>query len=65
MHRGAADACARTAGAGTLRQRKARTTVPDPATDRDPDLVGRNFRAAAPGLLLVADFTYVRWSPAT
>ena len=33
--------------------------MPDPAADRFPDLVGRNFKAAAPGLLLVADFTYV------
>jgi putative transposase len=44
---------------GNTRQRKVRTTVPDPAADRFPDLVRRNFRAAAPGLLLVADFTYV------
>ena len=29
------------------------------ANPRFPDLVGRNFKAAAPGLLLVADFTYV------
>ena len=39
--------------------RKVRTTVPDPAHPRHPDLVNRDFRAAAPGLLLVADFTYV------
>ncbi len=44
---------------GNTRKRKVRTTVPDPAADRFPDLVGRNFKAAAPGLLLVADFTYV------
>jgi transposase InsO family protein len=44
---------------GNTRKRKIRTTVPDPAADRFPDLVGRNFKAAAPGLLLVADFTYV------
>jgi putative transposase len=39
--------------------RKTRTTVPDPAHPRHPDLVHRNFRADAPGRLLVADFTYV------
>ena len=44
---------------GSTRKRKIRTTVPDPAADRFPDLAGRNFKAAAPGLLLVADFTYV------
>jgi len=45
--------------AGNTRRRKARTTVPDPDNPRHPDLVGRNFKAAAPGRLLVADFTYV------
>ena len=44
---------------GNTRRRKARTTVPDPGNPRHPDLVGRNFKAAAPGRLLVADFTYV------
>jgi len=44
---------------GSTRRRKARTTVPDPASPRCPDLVRRNFRAQAPGRLLVADFTYV------
>ena len=39
--------------------RKIRTTVPDPANPRHPDLVGRDFKAPAPGRLLVADFTYV------
>jgi transposase InsO family protein len=39
--------------------RKVRTTVPDPAHPRHPDLVNRDFRSPAPGLLLVADFTYV------
>jgi len=50
-------------------RRKVRTTVPDPAHPRHPDLVNRDFRAAAPGQLLVADFTYsaqlaVMYSPA-
>jgi transposase InsO family protein len=40
-------------------RRKPRTTVPDPANPRHPDLVNRDFRAARPGQLLVADFTYV------
>jgi putative transposase len=44
---------------GNTRRRKARTTVPDPDNPRYPDLVRRNFRAQAPGRLLVADFTYV------
>jgi transposase InsO family protein len=44
---------------GNTRRRKARTTVPDPDNPRYPDLVARNFKVAAPGLLLVADFTYV------
>ena len=44
---------------GNTRARKVRTTVPDPAAARCPDLVNRDFQAAAPGRLLVADFTYV------
>ena len=39
--------------------RKVRTTVPEPANPRHPDLVNRDFRAGRPGQLLVADFTYV------
>jgi putative transposase len=37
-----------------------RTTRPNPAHDRAPDLVNRGFSAAAPDRLWVADFTYVR-----
>ena len=44
---------------GVTRARRVRTTVPDPAASRAPDLVGRNFKAARPGQLHVADFTYV------
>ncbi len=44
---------------GVTRARKVRTTVPDPAHCRAPDLVNRDFTAAAPGELVVADFTYV------
>ncbi len=41
------------------RARKVRTTVSSPVAERFPDLVRRQFRADAPGRLLVADFTYV------
>lgn len=44
---------------GATRARRARTTVPDPARSRAPDLVKRNFKASTPGRLHVADFTYV------
>ncbi|TDO56625.1 integrase-like protein [Kribbella sp. VKM Ac-2571] len=45
---------------GATRAKKPRTTVPDPAADRAPDLVNRQFRVPAPNRLMVADFTYVR-----
>jgi putative transposase len=45
---------------GMRRVAKVRTTIADPAADRAPDLVKRQFRAPAPGRLVVADFTYVR-----
>jgi transposase InsO family protein len=44
---------------GRTRGRRVRTTVADPAASRAPDLVNRQFRAARPGQLNVADFTYV------
>ena len=44
---------------GVTRGRKVRTTVPDPAHSRAPDLVKRNFTAERPGQLHVAGFTYV------
>ncbi len=44
---------------GVTRARRVRTTVSDPAASRAPDLAGRNFKAARPGQLHVADFTYV------
>ena len=45
---------------GATRARRApRTTERDPAAARAPDLVGRQWRVAAPNLLVVADFTYV------
>ena len=37
-----------------------RTTTPDPAAHRPPDLVQRNFSAERPDQLWVADFTYLR-----
>jgi putative transposase len=37
-----------------------RTTRPNPAHDRAPDLVNRDFSADGPDQLWVADFTYVR-----
>jgi putative transposase len=44
---------------GVTRARTVRTTIPDPAHTRAPDLVKRNFTADRPGQLHVADFTYV------
>ena len=37
-----------------------RTTTPDPAAHRPPDLVQRDFSAQRPDQLWVADFTYLR-----
>jgi putative transposase len=42
----------------TRARRVPRTTDPDPAAARAPDLVGRRWRVAAPNMLEVADFTY-------
>ncbi len=44
---------------GVTRARMVKTTISDPAASRAPDLVRRNFTAARPGQLHVADFTYV------
>ena len=44
---------------GAHRGRKPRTTRPDITAARPADLVERNFTAARPDLLWVADFTYV------
>ena len=43
---------------GVRRQKRVRTTIPDPEAVRPPDLVDRQFGVAAPNVLLVADFTY-------
>jgi hypothetical protein len=45
---------------GVRRQKKVRTTIPEPAAQRAPDLVDRQFTSPAPNRLLVADFTYVK-----
>lgn len=48
---------------GAVRGKPKRTTVSDAMTERPRDLVDRNFTAAAPNRLWVADLTYVRtWS---
>jgi putative transposase len=50
----------RTAGiSGVRRGKRVRTTRPDERADRPPDLVERNFTAAAPNQLWVTDLTYV------
>jgi putative transposase len=43
----------------TRARRTPRTTEPDPAAARAPDLVGRRWRVNAPNPLVVADFTDV------
>jgi hypothetical protein len=45
--------------AGATRTKRVRTTKPDPAADRYPDLVNRQFSADAPNQLWVTDLTYV------
>jgi putative transposase len=47
---------------GVTRAKRVRTTNPDPAADRAPDLVKRLFGASRPNELFVADFTYVPMS---
>ena len=48
---------------GVVRGKKKRTTIPDEVSPRPADLVERNFTAAAPNALWVADLTYVStWS---
>jgi putative transposase len=44
---------------GVVRTKKVFTTVADPTADRPADQVQRDFSAAAPNELVVADFTYV------
>ena len=48
---------------GAVRGKPKRTTIPDDAAARPADLVDRQFTAATPNRLWVADLTYVRtWS---
>jgi putative transposase len=44
---------------GVSRKRRLRTTKPDPAAARPPDLVKRDFTAQRPNELWVTDLTYV------
>jgi len=44
---------------GVRRTKRVRTTRPEPGTARHPDLVGRDFTAAAPNELWVTDLTFV------
>ncbi len=44
---------------GVIRGKKARTTIPDKAQPCPLDKVNRQFRAPAPDMLWVSDFTYV------
>ena len=44
---------------GARRTRRVRTTRPDPGARRHPDLVARDFTAAAPNQLWVTDLTFV------
>jgi putative transposase len=48
---------------GVVRGKTRKTTVSDDTVERPADLVDRNFRAAGPKRLWIADLTYVRtWS---
>ncbi|WP_407986279.1 IS3 family transposase [Kitasatospora sp. CMC57] len=49
--------------AGAVRGKKVITTIADPAAERAPDLVDRQFVASAPNRCWVADFTHIAtWS---
>lgn len=45
---------------GVVRGRRPRTTIPNPADGRAPDLLDRDFTAPAPNRKWITDFTYVR-----
>jgi transposase InsO family protein len=56
----------RTAGiAGYRRRRRVKTTSPDPANPKVPDLLSRDFTAPAPNLKYVGDITYLPLSTGT
>jgi transposase InsO family protein len=44
---------------GLRLRRRARTTIPDPAAAKAPDLIGRDFTAPAPNQRYVGDITYL------
>jgi transposase InsO family protein len=44
---------------GYRRRRKVRTTIPEPADQKVPDLLNRDFTAPAPNLRYVGDITYL------
>jgi transposase InsO family protein len=50
---------------GVRRGKKVRITIPDPAAERAPDLLGRQFSVTAPNRLFVADFAYVKLATGT
>jgi transposase InsO family protein len=45
--------------AGYVKKRRVRTTIPDQADQKVPDLLKRDFTAEAPGLRYVGDITYL------
>ena len=51
--------------AGLRLRRRVRTTVPEPADERVPDLLGRDFTAPAPNQRYVGDITYLPISDGT
>lgn len=58
---GAVDRAMRVLGLqGVRRLKKVRTTVPAVGSSRAADLLDRDFTAAAPNLVWITDFTYVR-----
>src|SRR5699024_994746 len=59
--RGSVERAMRTLGLqGVVRAKKIRTTIPGADGKRAGDLLNRDFSAAAPDLVWVTDFTYVR-----
>ena len=50
---------ARPALAALRLRRRVRTTIPEPAEQKVPDLLGRDFTAAAPNQRYVGDITYL------
>ena len=50
--------------AGYRRRRRVKTTVSDPANQKVPNLLSRDFTAATPNTKYVGDITYLPWLPA-